>query len=341
LVASKEKTMPLCVFLYVLQAGLGAARLDTVHVPNDPLFVHQLSFSSPGGPAFLPRRSTRPGGDSVTIAAGITLDAPRAWALTTGSRAVTVALLDDGFFYRHEDIAENVWRNAGESGVDQNGYSRETNGLDDDGNGFVDDLHGWDFVFDDPDPDPYVFDGMDRSRIQPYWHSISALGIIGARGDNGIGVAGINWDVSLMLLKIGAQGVRRDEVDAGRVTRAARAIRYAVDNGARIINWSGFVGLADSARLVPLREAVRYAAEHGVLLVTAAGNDGKNLDQDENCLYPQCFDFPNQIRVGQLGFDGALYRYQVQGQSRGSNFGARRVEIAALGEHSPRPSSMP
>lgn len=324
--------MPLYVLLAALQAGLSPARSDSMRVPNDPLFVHQLSYYSRGGTAYQPRRSTRAGGDSVTIAPGITLDAPEAWTLTTGSRAVVVAVLDDGFFYDHEDLAGNIWQNDGESGLDQSGYDRQTNGVDDDGNGFVDDVHGWDFAFDDPDPDPYVYDGMDRSRIQPYWHSISALGIIGARGDNGIGVAGINWDVSLMLLKIGAQGVRRGEIDTVRVIRAARAIRYAVDNGARIINWSGFVDVRDSVRLVPLREAVRYAALHDVLLVTGAGNDAADLDRNERCLYPQCFDFPNQIRVAQLGFDGSLYRYQTGGQTRGSNYGVRRVEIAAVGE---------
>ena len=104
---------------------------------------------------------------------------------------------------------------------DATGHAKETNGVDDDENGYVDDVMGWDFAFDDPDPDCYIFDGMDRTRIQPYWHSISALGIIGARGNNGIGVAGINWDVSLMLLKIGAQGIGRDEKDTLRPGRAA------------------------------------------------------------------------------------------------------------------------
>ena len=84
------------------------------------------------------------------------------------------------------------WKNPGETGLDKNGYAKETNGIDDASNGYIDDVMGWDFVFDDPDPDPYIFDGMDATKIQPYWHSISAMGIIGAKGNNGIGVAGIN-----------------------------------------------------------------------------------------------------------------------------------------------------
>ena len=313
--------------LAVLPALLSAqARLE----PNDPWFPWQVSFQAGAGRRFFPWRSNAVRTDTVEVAAGVTPDLPLAWALTTGSRSVIVAILDDGFFYRHEDIADNLWRNPGESGIDAQGVDRATNRIDDDGNGFVDDVIGWDFVFDDPDPDHYVFDGMDRSRIQPYDHSIPALGIIGARGDNGIGVSGINWNVSLMLLKIGAQGIRRGEVDSARVTRAARAIRYAVENGARIINWSGFVPVRDSAALVPLREAVEYAAGRGVLLVTGAGNDGLDLDDDHNCMFPQCFDLPNQIRVAEVDFDGRLYTHVMQGQTRGSNYGRQRVEIGAL-----------
>lgn len=318
--------------LPVLALGLLPAVLTAQSVvPNDPWFPAQASLHAGPGTTVIPRRSTGPRADTVTVAPGVTPDLPGAWALTTGSRQVVVALLDDGFFYRHEDLAGNIWQNPGESGLDGAGFPRSANGVDDDGNGYVDDAMGWDFVFDDPDPDHYVFDGMDRSRVQPYRHSITALGIVGARGNNGVGIAGINWDVSMMLLKIGAQGTRRDDVDTARVGRAARAIRYAVDNGARVINWSGFVQTRDSLALAPLRDAVRYAAERSVLVVTGAGNDGLDLDDDRNCMFPQCFDFPNQVRVAEVDFAGELFRYEIQGQIRGSNFGRRRVELGAIG----------
>ena len=152
---------------------------------------------------------------------------------------------------------------------------------------------GWDFAFDDPDPDCYIFDGMRRDSIQPYWHSISALGIIGAKGNNGIGVAGINWDVSMMLLKIGAQGIGRDEKDTERPGRAAKAIRYAADNGARVINWSGFVSDPTPAALEELRAAIEYAGKKNVLLVVGAGNSGAG------CRQAREFHFSRLLRLGQ------------------------------------------
>jgi len=117
-------------------------------------------------------------------------------------------------------------------------------------NGYDDDVMGWDFAFDDPDPDPYIYHAKNMNKIAPNWHSIPAMGIIGARGNNGRGIAGINWEVSMMLLKCGAQG------DTGRfrVERVAEAIRYAVDNGARVINWSGFVSEKDPEKLQVLQE---------------------------------------------------------------------------------------
>jgi subtilisin family serine protease len=315
-----------------LPGGLAAQGSRRV-IPNDPWFHNQISFYFGGGPTSYRVSSTSTERRQVTMAPGISLDLPEAWAITTGSRSVVVAVLDDGFFYAHEDIAGNVWRNPGESGTDSAGLDKATNGRDDDGNGYVDDVVGYDFAFDDPDPDSYVFDGMDRGRIQPYQHSIPALGIIGAVGNDGKGIAGINWRVSLMLLKIGAQGIPRGMADSMRAPRAARAIRYAVDNGARIINWSGFISDTSAAGRDDLRRAVVYARDHGVLLVAGAGNSGVDLDDDANCVYPQCFDEPNVIRVAELDFDGTLVRFRVGDEWRGSNFGARRVEVAAIGQN--------
>jgi len=135
-----------------------------------------------------------------------------------------------------------------------------------------------------------------------------------------------------MLLKIGAQGIKYRAVDTLRAVLAAKAIHYAVDNGARIINWSGYVTTKDSVQLTLLRDTIEYADEHNVLLVLPAGNDGVNIDLDKNCLYPQCFDLDNLIRVAELDYNGNLFRYKIRKQIRGSNYGVKRVEIGAVAE---------
>ena len=299
-------------------------------IPNDPYFKYQASFLNPGGKITIERTSTKTSPVTFDAVAGVDSNVTRAWTISTGSHKVVVAVLDDGFFYNHEDLAGNLWANPGESGTDATGHAKETNGVDEDKNGYVDDVLGWDFAFDDPDPDCYIFDGMRKDRIQPYWHSISALGIIGARGNNGIGVAGINWDASMMLLKIGAQGIGRNEKDTLRPAMAAKAIRYAADNGARIINWSGFVSDPTPEALAELKAAIEYAGRKDVLLVVGAGNYGLDIDRPENFTYPACFDLDNILTVAMVDFRGALVRYQSGDRWLGSNFGPRNVDIAAV-----------
>jgi subtilisin family serine protease len=312
--------------------GLAVPPVERV-VPNDPFFKYQVSFLNPGGQVRIERNSAKPSPLTLDASAGIDPDITRAWAISTGSRKVIIAVLDDGFFYNHEDLAGNIWTNPGESGTDTTGHSKETNGVDDDANGYIDDVMGWDFAFDDPDPDCYVFDGMLKDRIQPYWHSIAALGIIGARGDNGLGVAGVNWNVSMMLLKIGAQGIGRNEKDTARPGRAAKAIRYAADNGARVINWSGFVSDPTPEALAELKAALVYAGTKNVLLVVGAGNSGLDVDRPENFTYPACFPLDNILTVAMIDFRGNLVRYQAGDRWLGSNYGPGNVDLAALDEN--------
>jgi len=324
----------IAVIPVILAAALLAGQAPSRRViPNDPFFKYQASFLNPGGSLQIEKTSIKPSPLTLDAAPGIDPDITRAWTISTGSRDVVVALLDDGFFYGHEDLAGNIWANPGESGPDAAGHPKETNGIDDDGNGYVDDVMGWDFAFDDPDPDCYVFDGMRKDRIQPYWHSISALGIIGARGNNGIGVAGINWNVSMMLLKIGAQGIGRNETDTARPGRAAKAIRYAADNGARVVNWSGFVSDTTPEALAELKAAIAYAGAKNVLLVVGAGNSGVDVDRPENFTYPVCFPLDNILTVAMIDFRGNLVRYTAGERLLGSNFGPGNVDIAALDEN--------
>jgi thermitase len=324
-----RKIMLILAAASVLAAQSPAPRV----IPNDPFFKYQVSFLNPGGTIAVERYSHKPSPQALDALAGIDPDITRAWTISTGSRKIIVAVLDDGFFYNHEDLAGNIWANPGESGPDAAGHPKETNGLDDDKNGYVDDVMGWDFAFDDPDPDCYIYDGMRRDSIQPYWHSISALGIIGAKGNNGLGVAGINWDVSMMLLKIGAQGIGRDEKDTQRPGRAAKAIRYAADNGARVINWSGFVSDPTPAALEELRAAIEYAGKKNVLLVVGAGNSGLDIDKSENATYPACFGLDNILTVAMIDFRGELVRYNAGEKWLGSNYGAHNVDLAAPDEN--------
>jgi subtilisin family serine protease len=210
--------------------------------------------------------------------------APAAWAFTTGDKKVVVAVIDTGIDYLHEDLKDNVWVNPGEIPF---------NGVDDDGNGFIDDYYGYDFVSGDSDP-------YDDNQ-----HGTHVAGTIGAKGNNGIGTVGMCWDVSLMAVKA------FDEQGNGTVAEAIEAIHYAVENGARIINASW--GLDERSRA--LEEATQFAAEAGVLIVAAAGNS-----RWETPSYPASFE--TVLSVGATDAKDARADF--------SNFGAY-VDVAAPG----------
>ncbi len=325
-----------CIYFLFLSLLVLSYNLCTNNsqIPNDEFFKYQISFFNDGSKVTVPRVSYKKSPIELNPVEGIHLNILPAWEITTGSADTIVAVMDDGFFYSHEDIKQNLWKNAGETGLDSDGNLKETNGLDDDQNGYVDDVMGYDFYFNDPDPDCYIFEGKLDSVIAPYWHSIPALGIIGARGNNEIGVAGINWEVSMMLLKMMAQGSVSIKDPCSRVPKAAEAIRYAVDNSARVINWSGFVSCLDQEKLKPLQDAIDYAEEKGVLIVTGAGNNKENIDLEENYTFPSCFQNENLLVVAEIDFDG--YLYEVERDSKyvgGSNFGVQNVDIAALSQN--------
>ena len=188
------------------------------------------------------------------------IHATEAWSYSTGSSNVVVAVIDTGIDYFHDDLRQNLWRNPGEI---------PGNGLDDDGNGYVDDVYGYDFVSGDSEP----FDDNN--------HGTHVAGTIGAVGDNGIGTVGVCWNVSLMGLKA------FNERGNGTVSSAIEAIHFAVANGARVINASW--GLDEKSRA--LEEAVLAAADAGVLIIAAAGNG-----RTENFSYPAGYE--SVIAVG-------------------------------------------
>jgi subtilisin family serine protease len=208
------------------------------------------------------------------------INAPAAWDKVTGKRSVVVAVVDDGVALTHPDLAPNLWVNP-----------RETkNGKDDDGDGYIDDIHGYDFVDDKPD-------GAAVSAGDAPWHGSHVSGTIGAAGNNHTGVAGVNWQVSLMALRaLGPQGGSSDVL--------AKAIDYAADHGARVINasWGG----GGSSAL--LSRSIQRAGTKGALFVVAAGNDGASKPE-----YPANLTYGNVVSVSALGPDGKLASFSDRG----------------------------
>jgi subtilisin family serine protease len=217
---------------------------------------------------------------------GADIHAPAAWAYATGARQVVVAIIDTGIDYYHPDLADNIWTNPKEVAG---------NGVDDDGNGYVDDLHGYDFVSDDGDP-------MDDQS-----HGSHVSGIIGAVGNNGIGITGVCWQVSLMALKA------FDDQGNGDIDTAIEAIHYAIANGARIINASW--GSTDKSQA--LADAINEAYAAGVLFVAAAGNNNS-----ETPFYPAAYSHVISVAAT----DSHDHR------ARFSDFGSY-VAVAAPGEN--------
>ncbi len=238
-------------------------------VPNDPYLSDLWGLDSPQ--------------------AGI--DAPRAWDLV-GAAGAAVGMVDSGVDLEHPDLAPNLWRNPGESG-----QGRETNRVDDDGNGLADDWRGWDWVEDDNDP-------TDRNG-----HGTHVAGTIAAQGNDRRGIAGVAWDGTILPLRI------LNERAVGSVSGLVQAYSYARRERIPIVNAS--VEDAHFSR----SEYAAMAAAPDTLFVVAAGNDGADLDRAP--AYPCGYGLENVICVAAIGRDGALAEF--------SNYGARAVDLAAPG----------
>ena len=184
---------------------------------------------------------------------------PQAWAIEKGDRSVVIAIIDSGIDYRHDDLAPKVWINPGEI---------PENGLDDDGNGYIDDVHGWDFT-DAPNlqAEGDYIEG-DNEPIDESGHGTHVAGIAGAMPNNGIGIAGVAWECPLIAIRAGLSlgGSSRMQDDD-----SASAIVYAADSGASIINMSW----GSEHRSFVIQDAIDYAYARGVVLVAAAGNSQK------------------------------------------------------------------
>lgn len=236
------------------------------------------------------------------------IDAPGAWDLSTGSTNVVTAVIDSGIYFDHPDLMANIWINPGEDGAKRN------NGIDDDGNGFIDDYRGWDFHNNDNNP------------TDDNGHGTHVAGTIGAVGNNAIGVAGVNWNTRLMSLKF------LDEKNVGSVGDAIKAINYvtmmatrtADPVDVRVINasWGG-VGVDDA----DLKEAIENVGDMAdVLFVAAAGNGdvfGRGQDNDQLPFFPAEFGLDNMLVVTATDRNNNLATF--------ANYGMTSVDIAAPG----------
>jgi subtilisin family serine protease len=187
-----------------------------------------------------------------------------AWETTTGNPDLIIAVLDTGVDLDHPDLSGNIWTNPEEVAG---------NNLDDDRNGFIDDVHGWDFVDDDAEAEPVEVAEFENDSAS---HGTLIAGMIGATTNNSFGYAGLVWDVQIMPVRM------LNAAGAGTESAAAEAVDYAVANGAQVINMS-FAGPSAGTRLTT---AVREAYEAGVVVVAALGNDGENVNEDP--VYPAC-----------------------------------------------------
>jgi subtilisin family serine protease len=200
------------------------------------------------------------------------ISAPFAWDSTTGGSSVKIAVIDTGFALSHEDMSSRWATNSGESGG-----GKETNGLDDDSNGKVDDWRGWDFAQSDNNPNA----GSTNPSSSSAAHGTITSGLVGATGNNGIGVASVNWGAKILPVQA------LSDSGTGYTEDVALAIRYAVDQGAHIISMS----LGTNATDPYVESALNYASANNVLVLAAAGNDGCNC-----VLYPA--RYPAVIAVG-------------------------------------------
>lgn len=262
---------------------------ELTYVESDPMV---WACASPNDPKYLSGALwglNNPGGRSgFTVDADI--DGPEGWETLHDAPGSVVAVVDTGIRYTHEDLAANMWTNPGEI---------PSNGLDDDGNGVVDDVRGYDAANDDGDP-------MDDQG-----HGTHCAGTVGAVGNNGKGTTGVAWNVKLMAVKF------LTDTGGGTTSDAILAIDYARASGADVINasWGGSVSHAG------LLGAIKACADEEVAFVAAAGNDGANNDSTPH--YPSSYKSKNLISVAATGQDDKLAPF--------SCYGRNSVDIAAPG----------
>ncbi|MGE3972887.1 MAG: S8 family peptidase [Bdellovibrionales bacterium] len=225
-----------------------------------------------------------------------------AWEITRGSRDITVAISDTGM-WTHGDLMKNFWKNPGEMGLDTNGNNKAINKIDDDQNGFIDDVRGWNF------------EGNINNPIDTHYHGTHVGGTVGAVGDdNNSGISGVSGLVSLIDTKF------LDRDGSGTIDNGIKTVLYAARMGAKAVNCSwGGDGYSQT-----FYDAIEYAKNKGTIVVTAAGNSSS--DNDKTPSYPASYNNENIISVAALDSN-------KQNLTWFSSKGATTVDIAAPGIH--------
>lgn len=237
---------------------------------------------------------------------GADINATAAWDLNTDSSDVIVAVIDSGIDYNHEDLRNNMWVNPGEIA---------DNGIDDDANGYIDDVYGYNFAADNSDP------------MDDFYHGTHCAGTIAAEGNNGIGITGVSWNAKLMAVKV------LDQSGMGYISDIAAGIIYATNMGAKVSN-NSYGALFDQelfgkAVYGPVADAFKAANDAGMVAVVSAGNSNADLDDITDTDEELTADFPvsvetqNIISVAATDADDALAPF--------SNYGFADVDIAAPG----------
>lgn len=270
-------------FLY---RAIGQESFDT---PQDPSFGKLWGLSNTGN-----NEPDKPGTgySGVQGKAGADVDAERGWQITKGSKKVLIAVIDTGIDYNHPDLKNNMWTNEKEI---------PGNNKDDDGNGFVDDIHGWNAFAKNGNP----MDGQS--------HGTHCAGTIGAQHNNGIGVSGVMDEVSLMAVKF------LSDEGSGSLADAVIAIDYATKMNVDIMSnsWGGG-GFSQS-----LFDVITTAKNKGILFVAAAGNDASN--NDVRASYPATYQVDNVVSVASHTVNDEISSF--------SNYGKRTVHVAAPGSN--------
>jgi subtilisin family serine protease len=268
--------------------AIAALRQNPNVVYAEPNYILR-AYATPNDPRFAELYGMRNTGQTGGTA-GADIRATSAWDIFTGDPNLKIGVIDTGVDYTHPDLVNNVWTNPGEI---------PGNGIDDDGNGYIDDVHGYDFVNNDGDP------------MDDHYHGTHCSGTIAGEGDNGIGVAGVNWHAKIVGIKF------LDASGSGSTAAAISGIQYAIAVGCRLTSNSWGGGGVSQA----LEDAINAAGAAGQLFVCAAGNAGSNIDATPS--YPASYASQYIISVAATDHNDGLASF--------SNYGLTSVDLGAPG----------